>query len=174
MSIDTLPFLRYDYFKIWKSKTKVVFQGHIVGSTFYWLASFCSILISLPIPEILWPWKVNVIGEDQKSWSHSGSSISLTYIPFVPCQSAFPFLRYGYLKNWPWKSKVKVMGEVQVQGPTMGPTSYQLTFCAFDINQNSHSWDVAISKFTLKIQDQVHGWGQRPRSHSGFENPRSK
>ena len=27
----------------------------------------------------------------------------LTHIPFIPCQSAIPFLRYGYFKIWPWK-----------------------------------------------------------------------
>ena len=177
---STLPFLRYDYFKILKSKVKVAVQGHIAGSTFYWLTSllfhslpipeirlfqnltlkgqghrpFRSMSIGMPIPEIRSFQKLTLKGQGhgwgQSSRSHNRSNILKAHIPFVPCQSAFPFLRYGYLKNWPWKSEVKVMGEVQAQGPTMGPTSYQLTSCAFDINQDSHSWDVAISKFDLE------------------------
>ena len=46
-------------------------------------------------------------------WGHSsksqcGSNILSIHIPFVPCQSAFPFLRYSIFKIWPWKSRVKV------------------------------------------------------------------
>ena len=46
-------------------------------------------------------------------WGHSsksqcGSNILSTHIPFVPCQSALPFLRYSIFKIWPWKSRVKV------------------------------------------------------------------
>ena len=46
-------------------------------------------------------------------WGHSsnsqfGSNILSTHIPFVPCQSSLPFLRYSIFKIWPWKSRVKV------------------------------------------------------------------
>ena len=51
-----------------------------------------------------WQWK-----------SQSGCNILSTHIPFVPCQSAIPFLRYDVFKIWPWKSKVKVMGEVDIK-----------------------------------------------------------
>ena len=34
----------------------------------------------------------------------------------LPCQSALPFLRLGFFKLWPWKSKVNVMGMVKGQG----------------------------------------------------------
>ena len=42
-------------------------------------------------------------------WGHSsksqcGSNILPTHIPFVPCQSALPFLTYSIFKIWPWKS----------------------------------------------------------------------
>ena len=40
---------------------------------------------------------------------------SNTHIPFVPCQSALPFLRYGYLKIWPWKSKFTITAGVKGQ-----------------------------------------------------------
>ena len=64
-------------------------------------------------------------------WGHSlksqcGSNILSTHIPFVPCQSALPFLRYSIFKIWPWKSRVKVMGEVTVEIHNVGLTSYWL------------------------------------------------
>ena len=53
-------------------------------------------------------------------WGHSlksqcGSNILSTHFPFVLCQSGIPFLSYDLFKIWPWKSRVKVMGEVTVQ-----------------------------------------------------------
>ena len=41
-----------------------------------------------------------------KVWGHKVGPTSyflLTHIPFIPWQSALPFLRYGYFKIWPWK-----------------------------------------------------------------------
>ena len=48
-----------------------------------------------------------------QGWGHTskskwGSNILSTDIPFTPCQSALPFLRYSTFKIWPWKSRVKV------------------------------------------------------------------
>ena len=50
-------------------------------------------------------------GQSHSSSSHKYNILS-THIPLIPCWSALPFLRCSYSKNWPWKSKVKVMGEV--------------------------------------------------------------
>ena len=58
--------------------------------------------------------------------SHHGSNILSTHTLFVPCQSAIPFIRYDFLKIWPWKSKVKVMGEGNGESHNMGPTFYRL------------------------------------------------
>ena len=44
-------------------------------------------------------------GWDERWKSQHGS----THIPFVPCQSALPFLRYSIFKIWRWKSKFKVI-----------------------------------------------------------------
>ena len=45
-----------------------------------------------------------------QSWRPQSVSQFLSfYIPFVPCQSAFLFLWYGFFRIWPWKSKVKVI-----------------------------------------------------------------
>ena len=54
------------------------------------------------------------------------------------------------LKNWPWKSKAKVMGEVNVESHNMCPTFYRLTSLSFHVNRPSHSWDTTFSKFDLE------------------------
>ena len=169
MSIShPIPFLRYDFFKIWpwKSKVKVMeevsVEIHYMGSTFYRLTSL-SFHVNRPSHSWdtafskFWPWKskVKVMGEvdikshnmgptfyrltslsfhvnrlshswdtafskfdlenpRSRSWggerwkSQSGCNILSTHMPFVPCQSALPFLRYSIFKIWLWKSKVKV------------------------------------------------------------------
>ena len=67
-----LPFLRYSSFKIWlwKSKVKVIAQGHKVGIAPYRLISFLfHIWSALPFLSYdflkIWPWKsrVKVMGE---------------------------------------------------------------------------------------------------------------
>ena len=63
--------------------------------------------------------------------SRCESNILSTRIPFVPCQSAIPFLRYDFFKIWPWKSKVKVMEEVNIESRNMGPTFHRLTALPF-------------------------------------------
>ena len=129
---------------------------------------FCSMSTDPPIPEI-WLFQnltLKIQGHDhgwsQSSRSHSGSDILSTHIPLVPCQSAFSFLRYGYFKIWPWKSKVKVI----VQGHIVGPTSYGLTSLLIHITLRFLRW--LFQNLTLNIQGQDHGWGQSLRSHSRF------
>ena len=78
----------------------------------------------------------------QNPRSHNRNNILSTHIPFIPCWSALPFLRCSYLKNWPWKSKVK--GEVKVQSHKVSLTSYRLTSLWFHVNRPSHSWDTAF------------------------------
>ena len=63
-----------------------------------------------------------------------------THIPFVPCRSGIPFLSYDFFKIWPWKSRVKVTGEVTVQSHKVGLTSYRLTSLSFHVNLASHYW----------------------------------
>ena len=76
---------------------------------------FNSMSIGHPIPEI-WLFQNLTLkiqgqghgwGERWKSQSGCNNILSI-HIPFVPCQSALPFLRYSIFKIWPWKSKVKV------------------------------------------------------------------
>ena len=205
---SALPFLRCSIFKIWpwKSKVKVIAQGHKVGITPYRLTSlsfhvdrpchswdtaiskfdvensrsrswvrsklkvitwvqhsvdshpFHSMSIGHPIPE-LWLFQnltLKIKGQGH-GWGHSsksqcGSNILSTHIRFVPCQSGIPFLSYDFFKIWPWRSKVKVMGEVTVQSQNVGLTSYRLISLWFHVNRPSHSWDPAFSKFDLDDQ----------------------
>ena len=89
-------------------------------------------------------------GWGQRLKSQCESNILSTHIPFVPCQSALPFLRYNIFRIWPWKSKVKVMGEVDIQSHKVGVTSYRLTSLSFHVNRSSHSWDTTFSNFDLE------------------------
>ena len=104
-------------------------------------------------------------------WGHSsksqcGSNILSTYVPFVPCQSALPFLRYSILKIWPWKSRVKVMGEVTFQSYNVGLTSYRLTSFLFHVNRPSHSWAMTFFKI-WPWNSKVRGMGEvTVQSHS--------
>ena len=84
-------------------------------------------------------------------WGHSsksqcGSNILSTHVPFVPCQSALPLLRYSIFEIWPWKSRVKVMGEVTIQSYNVGLRSYRLTSLLFHVNLPSHSWVMTFFK----------------------------
>ena len=129
---SALPFLRYSTFKIWpwKSRVKVMgevtVQSHNVGLTSYRLTPFRSMSVGPPIPEIQHFQNLTLKIKGQGHWwGHSlksqwGSSILWSHIPFIPCQSALPFLRCSTFKIWPWKSKVKVNGEVTVQSHNVG------------------------------------------------------
>ena len=219
---SALPFLRCSYLKNWpwKSKVKVIAQGHKVGITPYrlisllfhvdrachswdtaiskfdlensrsrsWVRSklkviiwlqhsvnshpFRSMSIGHPIPE-LWLFQnltLKIKGQGH-GWGHSsksqgGSNIPSTQIPFVPCQSALPFLRYSILKIWPWKSRVKVMGEVTFQSYNVGLTSYRLTSFLFHVNRTSHSWVMTFFKI-WPWNSKVRGMGEvTVQSHS--------
>ena len=108
-----------------------------------------------PTPLFLWQifflnLTFKIQGQSHSSRSHSRYNILSIHIPFVPCWSALPFLTYSYFKHWPWKSKVKVMGEVKVQSRNVSLTSYRLTSLWFHVNRPSHSWDTAFSKFDLE------------------------
>ena len=159
---STLQFLRYSIFIIWpwKSKVKVMSEGKLKVTT--WVQHsidshpFHPMSIGHPIPEI-WLFQNLTLkiqgqghGWGESSNSQSECNILSTHIPFVPCQSALPFLRYSIFKIWPWKSKVKVMGEVDIESHNMGPTFYRLTSLQFHVNRPSHTWDMTFSKFDLE------------------------
>ena len=101
-----------------------------------------------------------------QSWkSQHGAYIQSTHIPFVPCHSGIPFLSYDFLKIWPWKSRVKVMGEVTVQSHNVDPTSYWRTSLSFHVNRASELR--LFQNLTLKIKGQFHGWGHSSKLQCG-------
>ena len=51
-----------------------------------------------------------------------------------------------YFKIWPWKSRVKVMGDVRVQSHNVGLTSYRLTSLSLHVKRASHSWVTTFLK----------------------------
>ena len=133
---------------------KIKDQGHASGPHFevtMWVSDpidshpFRSMPIGHPIPELrLFQNLTLKIKCQGHGWGHTsksqcGSNILSTYIPFVPRQSGILFLSYDFFKIWPWKSRVKVMGEVTLQSHNVGLTSYRLTSFWFHVNQASHS-----------------------------------
>ena len=159
---SALPFLRYIFFKIWpwKSKGKVMgevdIESHKKGVTFYWLTSL-SFHVNRPSHSwnttfskfdlenlrsrswVRWTWKVT-------TWVQ----YSIDSHPFNSMSIGHPIPEMGFFKIWPWKSKVKVMGEGNVESYKVGVTSYQFTSFSFHVNQPIHSWDTAFSKFDLE------------------------
>ena len=113
---------------------------------------FMSINPLIPMIELFQNLTFKIQGQSHSSRSINMCTILSPHIPFIPCWSALPFLRCSYLKNWPWKSKVKVMGDVQVQSHNVSLTSYWLTSFLFHVNLASHCWVTTFSKFDLEIQ----------------------
>ena len=93
-----------------------------------------------------WKFKVEVMGEVIVG-SHN---IQSTHIPFIPSQLGIPFLSYDFFKIWPWKSRGQGHGWGHSSNHNVGLTSYRLTSLSFHVNQPSHSWDTAFSKFDLE------------------------
>ena len=102
---SAIPFPRNSIFKIWpwKSKVKAIAQGHKVGITPYRPISL-SIDPHIPGIQLFQNLPLKIQGQSHwwgQSWKwHHGSNIQSTHIPFVPCQSDIPFLRY-FFKIWP-------------------------------------------------------------------------
>ena len=111
--------------------------------------------IGPPIPEIQYfqNLTLKIKGQGHSSRSQRRYTTLLIHIPFIPCGSGIPFLSYDFfLKIWPWKSRVKVMGGVTVQIHNVGLTSYRFTSLSFRVNRPSHSWDTVFSQFDLENQ----------------------
>ena len=136
-SESTLPFLSYSNFNIlpWKSKVKVMGEvkvwRHNVSLTFY-LHPFRSMSIGHPVPEIRLS-KFDLENPRSRSWKRWTLKVT-TWVqqpidthPFRSMSIGHPIHKIRLFKFWPWKSKVKVMGEVDIESHNMGPTFYRLT-----------------------------------------------
>ena len=156
-SID-LPIPKIWLLKIWpwKSKVKVMVEvkvySHNLGPTSSRLKSiwFHVNPPSYSYDRAFLKFDFKIQGQSHSSRSHSRCNILSIHIPFIACWSALPFLRYSYFKNWPWKFKLKVMGEVKVQSHNMGPTFSPLTTLSFHVNWATHSWVTTFSEFDLE------------------------
>ena len=162
---SALSFLGYSYFKIWRWKFKVKVMGevkvesHNMGPTFSRLTSLSFHVTRASHSWVMTFWEnltLKIKGQGH-GWGHSsksqcGSNILLAHIPFIPCQSGIRFLSDDFFKIWPWKSRVKVMGEVTVQSHNVDLTSYRLTSLSFHVNRASDSWVTTFSKFDLENQ----------------------
>ena len=116
-SQSTFPFLKYGYQRFnlenprswsWvKSKFKVTtWVPHPINSHPFGSMSIHPLVAMI---ELFWNLTFKIQGQSHSWRSHSWYNILSTHIPFIPCWSALLFLRFSYLKNWPWKSKVKIM-----------------------------------------------------------------
>ena len=81
---------------VWSKLKVITWVQHSVD-----LHPFCSMSIGHPIPELrlIQNLTLKIKGQGH-GWDHSwksqcGSNILSIHIPFVPCQSALPFLRYS-------------------------------------------------------------------------------
>ena len=95
---------------------------------------FHSMSIRHPFP-VIWLFQhltLKVQGQRHRSSTHGGLDILSTKIPFLPCQSTLPFLIHSFLNLYHWKSKVKVVGEVQVHHNKVRPTAYQPIWFSFN------------------------------------------
>ena len=130
-------------------------ESHKVGVISYWLTS-----LSFHVNQPSHSWdtafsKFDLENPRSMSWVTWTLKVttwvqhSVNSHPFNS-MSVIPFLRYDFVKIRPWKSKVKVMGEGNVEIHKVGVTSYRLTSLLFHINRLFHSWDTAFSKFDLE------------------------
>ena len=157
-SID-LPIPKIWLLKIWpwKSKVKVMgevkVQSHNLGPTSNGFTSFHVNPPSYSYDRVFFRnFTFKIQGQSHSSRSINRHTILSPHIPFIPCRSTLLFPRCSYLRNWPWKSKVKVMGNVKVQSHNVSLTSYWLTPLLFHVNLASHCWVTTFSKFDLEIQ----------------------
>ena len=105
-----------------------------------------------------WPitWPIYLPCTVTQEQAHHESDIVSNSHLFYSKSINLPIPKIWLFKIWPWKSKVKFMGEVKVLSHNLSPTSYRLTFFWFHVNSPSYCYDKAFFKFCL----------QNPRSKS--------
>ena len=95
-----------------------------------------------------WPitWPIYLPCTVTQEQAHHESDIVSNSHLFYSKSINLPIPIIWLLKIWPWKSKVKVMGEVKVLSHNLSPTSYRLTFFWFHVNSPSYCYDKAFLK----------------------------
>ena len=145
---------------------KIQGQGHGWGHSLEWQSG--SNFLSTHIPFVacksvfsflgysflkIWPWKskVKVTPEGHivgpTWWQHPIDShlfCSMLIHPPPPPPPPPLFLKYSFFKIWPWKF------QGQGHGRDQGSTSHRFTSLSLRVNQPSHPFDMAFSKFDHK------------------------
>ena len=117
---------------------------------------FCILSVSPPIPEIrlfqTLPLKLHGHGHRCGQMARSCSLWRSTLLQFNQTNNTWDTtLSKCDLE----KSKVKVMGQVKVQGHTVHPVSNQCTSCLFSVNRTNHYWDMANSVLPWKKASEI-------------------
>ena len=130
--------------------------SHNVSLTFYGLTSF-SFHVNRPFHS--WDTtfsKFDLDNPRSRSWKRWTLKVttwvqhSVDSNPFRSMSICPPIPEIQHFKIWPWKSKAKVKGEVDIESHKVGVISYGLTSFSFHVNRPSHSWDTTFSKFDLE------------------------
>ena len=152
-----IPFLRYSIFKIWpwKFMVKFIAQGHKVG-----IAPYRLISLSFHVDQSSYSWDTAILKFDiensrSRSWVRSKLKVT-TWVQHSVESHPFPYMSIGHpiLELWLFQNlTLKVKG----QGHGWGHSSKSQcgsniisTHSPFHVNQPSHSWDTAFSKFDLE------------------------
>ena len=93
-----------------------------------------------------WPitWPIYLPCTVTQGQAHHESDIVSNSHLFYSKSINLPVPKIWLLKIWPWKSKVKVMGEIKVLSHKLSPTSYPLTFFWFHVNSPSYCYAKAF------------------------------
>ena len=132
-----------------RSKFKVItWVQHLIDSH---PSGSISIHPLIPMIELFQNVTFKIQGRSQSSMSHIMYNNLSTHIPVIPPADRSPFLRCNCLKKWPWKFKVKVMGEVK------SLTQYWLTSLWFHVPFLSYSiFQIWPRKYKVKAIAQGH------------------
>ena len=100
-------------------------KGHGHGHDWPTPIPFCTMSVGPPICEswLFQNFTMKIHGQDHECGQRSSLcwfSNQSIYFLFIWHQSTLPFLRYSFLKIWPWKSKVKVMTKAKTNGYIWG------------------------------------------------------
>ena len=174
------PILRYNYFKIWPSRSRLILK---IQRSRLWSRSNLLVTFeawsSVNIFDFvlwqsehfwlryrkfhIWPWKIQGQGHGlgQNRGSHLNPRDQSICLLFVSWQSNYFWLRYRKFHIWPWKFKVKVMAKVQPNDHIWALKFHRYVCFSFRGNRTIFGWDITNSIFDLEKSKS----GSWPRSN---------
>ena len=126
--------LRYNYFKIWPSKSVVKVLCVVKGQDHIWPSTF----------------KCQGHSQGQTHWSHLRPGVQSICLLFVSWQPDHFWLRNSKFYIWPWKFKVNVMGKIKIYGHIWALEFNRYVWFSFLANWTIFGWDIASSIFDLE------------------------